>query len=346
MYKTMLVFDNHELLEEIKNLHIWGPLTDFEIASIHFDGLSAYRELKRQRYDLLITEIRITGIDGLQLLRRAKREGFCGHIVLCSEFCEFNYARQGIILGAFDYFVKPMDKTMFISMFSRIKNETDENAAIEIQYEEELMEFFNNRDQGIYTYIPEMLREIYASASDVLVADKIIQNIFQSVIDKVFDENEWFDLFLSPQDFYTLGTLHEKEADSYIKQYESKLKRLFREYCELFPVHNDKIQKVILYILNNPESDLRQKTIAMELNMNCSYLSTIFAAQTEERFVDYLTKVKLKRAGMLLQKTTMTITNIANRLAYRDLGYFSKLFKKQFGMTPSEYRNLDHDYHI
>lgn len=346
MYKTMLVFDNHELLQEIKDLHIWGQLSEFEITYVCSDGLSAYRELKRKRYDLVITEIRITGMDGLQLLRTAKKEGICGHIVLCSEFCEFHYARQGIILGAFDYFVRPLDKTLFISMFSRIKNETNENMAIEIQYEEEIMTFFENHDSGIYEYIPEMLKDIYSSASDLLVADKTIQHIFQVVIDTVFEKNEWFDLFILPQDFYTVGTLHEKEEDSYVKQYENKIKQLFKEYCELFPQHNNTIQKVILYILNNPESDLRQKTIASELNMNCSYLSTIFAVQTGQRFVDYLTKVKLKRAGMLLQKTKMTITDIANRLSYKDLGYFSRLFKKQFGVTPSEYRNMSHSYHI
>ena len=139
MYKTLLVFDNYDLLEEIKKLSIWGDSSEFEITDVVSDGVSAYRKIRENRYDLVITEIRIMGMDGLQLLRNVKKEGICSHIVLCSEFEDFNYARQGIILGAYDYFVKPFDETLFFSMFNRIKNETFGGEATGIYYAEELM---------------------------------------------------------------------------------------------------------------------------------------------------------------------------------------------------------------
>lgn len=87
------------------------------------------------------------------------------------------------------------------------------------------------------------------------------------------------------------------------------------------------MQDVILYILNNPESDLKQKTIASKLYMNSSYLSTVFATQTGMRFVDYITIVRLKRAGWLLKNTEMKITEIALRLDYKDVGYFRNFSK-------------------
>lgn len=75
------------------------------------------------------------------------------------------------------------------------------------------------------------------------------------------------------------------------------------EVWELYPkVQNPQMQDVILYILNNPESDLKQKTIASKLYMNSSYLSTVFATQTGMRFVDYITIVRLKRAGVVTEK--------------------------------------------
>ena len=75
MYKTLLVFDNYDLLEEIKKLSIWGDSSEFEITDVVSDGVSAYRKIRENRYDLVITEIRIMGIDGLQLLRNVKKEG-------------------------------------------------------------------------------------------------------------------------------------------------------------------------------------------------------------------------------------------------------------------------------
>ena len=113
----------------------------------------------------------------------------------------------------------------------------------------------------------------------------------------------------------------------------------FEEYCSLCPLTaNAKIREVILYILNNPENDLRQKRISSELYINSSYLSTVFAAQTGIRFVEYITNVKLKRASWLLKETDLKIMEIAERLDYRDIGYFSRLFKKKYNMTPTEYR--------
>ncbi|MBQ6554307.1 MAG: helix-turn-helix transcriptional regulator, partial [Firmicutes bacterium] len=95
------------------------------------------------------------------------------------------------------------------------------------------------------------------------------------------------------------------------------------------------------------ESDLKQKSIAASLYMNSSYLSTVFTAHTQQRFVDYLTNVKLRRAAWLLRNTNLKVTDIAERLDYKDMGYFSRLFKKKYGITPSDYRIPDnYNYYI
>lgn len=342
MYKALLVFDNYELLQEIRNLHIWGDPSEFEIADIVSDGIAAYRKMRKNHYDLVITEIRITGMDGLQLLRNAKKEKLCSHIVLCSEFVDFNYARQGIILGAFDYFVRPFDESLIYSMFNRIKNEEFEVGASEIYYTEKITACFESRDRKIYTYISDMLDEIYSTDSDLIKADKMARQICKSVFDEIFRNNEWLDLYAVQQDFYSFDGINESNQTSYKSRYNKILCDLFDVFCELYPnVNSAKIKEVILYILNNPENNLKQKSIAAELYINSSYLSTVFLAQTEIRFVDYLNTVKLKRAAWLLKETNMKIIDIATRLDYKDIGYFSRLFKSKYNLTPSEYRLPD-----
>jgi two-component system response regulator YesN len=348
MYKVLLVIDNYILLDEIKGLRIWGDSTEFEIVDIVNDGMTAYRKMKLRHYDLVITEIRITGMDGLQLLRNAKRERLCSHIALCGEFADFNYARQGIILGAFDYFVKPFDASQFISMFNRIKNETFESEASGLYHTEEITALFEKRSEDIYDYISNMLDEIYAAETDILKADKMARQICRSVFEEIFNNNEWLDLYVVQQDFYNFDGINESNQETYKNHYSKILYNLFTEYCELYPyVNNEKIREVILYILNNPENNLKQKNIASELYINSSYLSTVFMSQTGIRFVDYLNTVKLKRASWLLKETDMKIVDIATRLDYKDLGYFSRLFKNKFNITPSGYRLPDdYDYQI
>ena len=335
----MLVFDNSELLKDIQKLNVWGDISEFEITKVVNDGNSAYHEMKKQKYDLIITETYIKGMDALQLLRRAKCECLCNHIVLCSENSDFDYARNGIIWGAFDYFIKPFDKNQFYSMFSRIKNEVNTIGAYEAFYADELLLYFENHDNSIYEYIDEMVTKVYLSESNILKSNRILKQIYETVVNEIFANNEWLDLYILQEDFYNSDDITEGDNNSYKMHYCNKLKELFEEYISLFPnIHNDKIKEVILYILFNPESDLKQRTIADSLYINNSYLSTVFSAHTDIRFVDYLTMVKMKRAGWLLRKTNLKVTEISSRLDYRDNGYFSRLFKKQYGMTPSEYR--------
>lgn len=335
----MLAFDQYELMEDFQNLHIWGDKSDFEIVKLVRDGNTAYNEMKKQKFDLVVVDVYITGMDFLQLLRKARAEGLCNHIVLCSEFPNFDYARHGIILGAFDYLVKPFDLNQLYSMFTRIKNETYANDASEILYTDDLLSYFENHDIGIYEYIDNMLLKIYSQNGEGIVSDRILQQIYTTVVDEVFANNEWLDLYMSQQDFYAPTLLKEGDVNSCKTHCRDKLHELFNEYTELFPdTNNDKIKEVILYILFNPESDLKQKSIANNLYINSTYLSTVFSAQTGSKFVDYLTTVKLKRAAFLLCKTEMKITDIASRLCYKDIGYFTRLFKNQYGLTPSAYR--------
>lgn len=342
MYKVMIVSADEDLLKELKNMRVWGEISEFEISKTVNNGYDAYRELCKERYDFVICEIHIKGMDSLEFLKRAKEEKLGGHIAFFSRYADFEYARQGIILDAFDYFVSPFQEIQFYSAFRRIKNKINENKTLRSNCAEEIINLFESRDTGIYAYISSMLNEIYAKAEDITAAKNMLDRIYKTVIDEIFNRNEWLNLYKSNQSFIAEKDLTDGIA--YDKYFSNKITELFEEYCELFPaVNNEKISEVILYILNNPESDLKQKNIATELHINSSYLSTIFSVQTQLRFIDYLTTVKLKRAGWLLQNTSMKITEIAVRLDYKDIGYFSRVFKKQYGVTPTEYRIPD-DY--
>lgn len=175
-----------------------------------------------------------------------------------------------------------------------------------------------------------------------MLAENAVISTYDNVVNELFKQNEWLDLYIPHIDVKEYVGI-ERTEDA-----ERTVIETANEVWELYPkVQNPQMQDVILYILNNPESDLKQKTIASKLYMNSSYLSTVFATQTGMRFVDYITTVRLKRAGWLLKNTEMKITEIALRLDYKDVGYFSQLFKKQYGIVPSQYRLPDnYNYQI
>mgnify|MGYP000342017955 CR=1 FL=1 len=98
------------------------------------------------------------------------------------------------------------------------------------------------------------------------------------------------------------------------------------------------IQQVIRHIdsMRIPEMTLTEA--AAMVHLNPSYFSKLFKQQTQINFTDYLTKVRMKEATRLLEKTSLRISEIAERLGYADIAYFSNTFKKIMGATPSEYR--------
>ena len=190
-----------------------------------------------------------------------------------------------------------------------------------------LTEVFLCRTGGMVEIIRSIKEDVTAAFQDAERAEYTLREIYTKTAENIFAKNEWLELYLSH------GSVAATSA-----QLEAQLLILYKEYAALFPLSNYKTEEVILYILNNPESDLKQKTIAQKLYINSSYLSTVFAAQTGIRFVDYLTAVKLRRAAYLLMNTTLSISEIASRLDYKDIGYFSRLFKSRYGMPPSQYR--------
>lgn len=195
---------------------------------------------------------------------------------------------------------------------------------------DKLSELFSSRG-AIEEQLDAVRNEVMLTVPDAAKAEELLREIYIETADRVFTENEWLELYIAHDSLN--GT------SAYLRE---RLLVLYREYAELFPsTSNDKTEEVILYILNNPESDLRQKTIAAKMYVNSSYLSTVFAAQTGERFVDYLTSVRLKRAAYLLMNSNLNVSEIAARLDYKDIGYFSRLFKARYGIPPSQYRIPD-----
>lgn len=80
------------------------------------------------------------------------------------------------------------------------------------------------------------------------------------------------------------------------------------------------------------------QSVANELDLSLSYLSRLFKKELELNFTDYLTEVRIREAQKLLLTTDMKNNQIADKVGFYDVGYFSQVFRKKCGMTPSEYR--------
>ena len=76
------------------------------------------------------------------------------------------------------------------------------------------------------------------------------------------------------------------------------------------------------------------------MNVNASYLSTLFKQETKETLTEYVTRKRIEYATLLLSNSDLPISDVAAFCGVNDLQYFSKIFKKVVGYTPSEYKKL------
>lgn len=100
----------------------------------------------------------------------------------------------------------------------------------------------------------------------------------------------------------------------------------------------EKVKEMIAAALNDNQLSMDQ--IAARLFISPNYLRSLFKQQMGESFVEYITRMRMERAKELLDDVTLKVYDIASMVGYVDQHYFSICFKKYYGLTPTDYREL------
>lgn len=92
------------------------------------------------------------------------------------------------------------------------------------------------------------------------------------------------------------------------------------------------------YIETHYSELIRLEDIAEELSVSPFYLSRVFSLESDFSLFSFLTEVRMNRAKELLQEGRYLVSDVAYKVGYENSGYFSKVFKKYFGYSPSNHR--------
>lgn len=134
----------------------------------------------------------------------------------------------------------------------------------------------------------------------------------------------------------------------------TKIERLEEINCKFFSLFDelkvvldekrnskhDNLIQTINNIINTSYAnmDLCLNSIADKLNMNPSYLGRLYRQKTLKALPDYITEARINKAKELLQNTQYSIAEISDKIGFANSSYFYKTFKKQNGITPTDFR--------
>jgi len=105
------------------------------------------------------------------------------------------------------------------------------------------------------------------------------------------------------------------------------------------PVQNNTLIKdACEYVLNNIDQEITLARMADHLNISKNYFCSLFKQETGINFLEYVTKVKMEWAKLLLKEGTYKTYKVSEMLGYREASYFSRLFRKYTGFSPAEYK--------
>ena len=143
------------------------------------------------------------------------------------------------------------------------------------------------------------------------------------------DESEEFYRMASDWDLQTLETRLTELGLTFQRKISQVRSSSFRSYVE----------NAMEYVKEHfSEPDLSLDTVCTALGVSESYFSSIFKKETGKSFISYLTEYRMEQAARLMLLTDDKNYVIGERVGYSDANYFSYVFKKHFGMSPSGYR--------
>ncbi|MCR1898322.1 response regulator [Irregularibacter muris] len=261
----VVVVEDEQLIR--KGITLTTPWECFgcEVIGEGANGLQGKEMIERLKPDLVITDVRMPKMDGIQMLKELKDKVEVEYIII-SGYDDFQYAQQAIRLGVRDYLLKPVEDKEFFDTLQRVVEY--------IQYKKQqrkLKKNIHHLQQREIKFFKEYLYQPESSSKDRYVMESI----------------------------------------NYIKEF-------YRE-------------------------DISVKTAAEHLYISESYLSRLLKKKTGYTFGEYLTNYRIKEALKLLTHQELKVYEVAHAVGYSDGRYFSSIFKKNVGLTPTEFKEGIYD---
>ena len=336
MYKVLFVDDDDTIGFIVSKMKVWEN-SNFKITRYAQNGKEALLVLEKESFDLIITDIRMPIVDGLELLENIRKRGDKTFLVLASTYSEFEYAKRGLQNGAIDYIIKPITeenlKELFIRVEKLLKEKEDKPKETNLKVSKDRIDKWYNLFINLEE-TPKILKDKYLKElNDIVKEEKVIfsELLFEGIWEKIVKVFPWL-VKLENIEFLFKEESFEKEVEEKIYNIQEIVKKYkLNNYDSL-------INNVSEVILKNIGKDKLLDIISKELQLSKDYIGKLFKNKIGITLNEYSTILKMEYGKKLLSGSNKKVYEISEELGYSTIDYFSKLFKNYTGFTPVQYR--------
>lgn len=357
-YSILLVDDEPLIIEGLKIL-VRTNLSSVGKVHVAYSGSEGIEAALEFMPDVIITDIMMNDMDGLEMIRILKDKGFRSHFIIISGYEEFEYARTAIALGVDEYLTKPVEEEALVKAWEKVTGKiSDEDSSCSMSLDECLSKLEGDHPSfDISSLITNKTLgdiEIAIGFADESTCRDIVDKVFHLISDKnlSYEEAKLVAVRLVVHCFRRFNVQTDDGQHSMDLRSMDRIcsvnrlriwtmnviSNLAKTRIEIQKDSPDLVTEVKKYIVMNSRNDISLTDIADRFNINPTYFSGLFKKKTGMTYIRYLAMVRMQKAKRLLDVTDKKIYEVCESVGYSDVNHFNRMFKREFGMTPFEYR--------
>ncbi len=358
---TMMIVDDEALSRFAVRSLVARNFSNVEVVCEAESGPEAIELYERHRPDVVVMDIRIPELNGLETSRRILARYPRASIIICSAYDSFSLVSQAIDIGVKGYILKPLIKEETVEKLKKLLYA--EYSPIEALAEKQILHQMLEGDVDPETL--KVLDRYYGTIRSGLMVGfrlppdsgalekKLIYEVKKHAPQPGFalveKRGAYVAAFLSPIDDPAVWRERQRNIASDVAEgapirAESRMvtdcdwaaawraieNALSEEPAARFLSQFEQL------ILDEDLKDMSLNHLANLLNITPQYLSAMFKEHTNLNFLEYITKRRMAYAAQLI-RGGMSVRQAAEKCGYNDCEYFKRLFKKHFGRTPHGY---------
>ena len=377
MYKVLFAEDELLVRLGLQNSIPWSKY-EMEVAALADNGMEAYRLFEEIHPDILITDLRMEGMDGLELVKRVREIDKECAIVVISCLNDFETLRKLIPYNINAYVLKA---SISIDEVCNVLEQTKEYLISIGRTAKKVIPDLEKPEDIISKYLLgdavisleddfEIFEHLLLFSLEEENKDKI-NKLAMDFIYELVNRQIPGEMLVSLKDkeFCVFYRSTEKKMDERIKRINNSigdflgvrfkithssrrkaenLKDWFdRAYVQQYEINIDEnsgkalIQKSIEYMQEHFRDSLTLTDISRTIGLSVSYFSYLFKQETGKNYIEYLNEIRLLATMKDLMNTDEKVVVVAQKNGFQNLEYFSRYFKKQTGESPARWRKLN-----